>query len=472
MARWTYIQVKKMGLEGNLIDLISDYLSNRFQRVVLNGQESGWEKINAGVPQGSVLGPLLFLVYINDLTDGISSNIKLFADDSSLFARVKNNVNVTHNQLTTDLQTITDWAHLWKMKFNPDLTKQAIEVIFSHLHNKRQKNPKPCHPPLTFNGIPVTRRPSTKHLGVTLDERLSFSEHIKEAIEKAKKGVALMKFLSSKVSSSVLELTYKMYVRPHLDYGDVIYHDQHSKSMELLEKVQYQAGLLVSKCWKGTSKRKLYDELGWESLSQRRTGRRLALYYKINNDLTPAYLKSHIKDYHPRTNRFKNSFFPFCAARWHLLPDDLKNAQSLHQFKKVYRSENVPIKKSFFGISNKLGINIITKLRVDFSDLRDHRFNHGFRNCPSPTCRCDREDETTEHFLMRCPLFSNPRDTLMRSISHILSNDITILPHNHLTNLLLYGSTAYNCITNRLIIESAITYIKCTKRFSRLEAFS
>ena len=146
MARWTYIQVKKMGLEGNLIDLISDYLSNRFQRVVLNGQESGWEKINAGVPQGSVLGPLLFLVYINDLTDGISSNIKLFADDSSLFARVKNNVNVTHNQLTTDLQTITDWAHLWKMKFNPDLTKQAIEVIFSHLHNKRQKNPKPCHP--------------------------------------------------------------------------------------------------------------------------------------------------------------------------------------------------------------------------------------------------------------------------------------------------------------------------------------
>ena len=114
MARWTYIQVKKMGLEGNLIDLISDYLSNRFQRVVLNGQESGWEKINAGVPQGSVLGPLLFLVYINDLTDGISSNIKLFADDSSLFARVKNNVNVTHNQLTTDLQTITDWAHLWK----------------------------------------------------------------------------------------------------------------------------------------------------------------------------------------------------------------------------------------------------------------------------------------------------------------------------------------------------------------------
>ena len=465
-------KLKQMGIEGDLVKLLGDYLSNRFQRVVLNGQESGWKKINAGVPQGSVLGPLLFLVYINDLTDNISSNIKLFADDSSLFTRVRNNANATFERLTNDLATITNWASQWKMKFNPDITKQAIEVIFSHKHCNPRKNPKTPHPPLTFNNIPVDRRSSTKHLGVILDERLSFREHVNEAIEKAKKGIALMKFLSNKVSASVLELTYIMYVRPHLDYGDVIYHNQNSNSMELLEKVQYQAALLVSKCWKGTSKRKLYNELGWEALAQRRIGRRLTLYYKINNNLAPDYLKNSIKDFHPRTNRFKNSFFPFCADRWQLLPDDMKNARNVPHFKKLYKSANIPPKKGFFNIIDRAGTSILMKLRVDFSDLRDHRFNHGFRNCPSPTCRCGCEDETTEHFLARCSLFTEHRASLLGTISNLFNNDISILPHNHLTDILLFGSAVYNDITNKLILESTIRYIKCTKRFAKLEAFT
>ena len=120
------------------------------------------------------------------------------------------------------------------MKFNPDITKQAIEIVFSCKYSKTKPNP------LTFNGIPVARQSWTKHLGLILDERLAFSEHVKEAIEKAKKGIALMKFLANKVTPVVLELTYIMYVKPHLDYGDVIYHDQHSQSMELLEIIQYQ----------------------------------------------------------------------------------------------------------------------------------------------------------------------------------------------------------------------------------------
>ena len=179
------------------------------QRVVINGQESDWEYILSGVPQGSVLGPLLFLIYINDLTDGISSNIRLFADDSFLFSRVID-VNTTHEQLIGDLNHITKWAHQWKMKFNPDITKQAIEVIFSSKYKKD-------HPNLNFNDIPVARVSSTKHLGIILDERLAFREHIKEVICKAKKGIALMKFLSKNVYTKVLEMTYKMYVRPHLD---------------------------------------------------------------------------------------------------------------------------------------------------------------------------------------------------------------------------------------------------------------
>ena len=129
-------KLKNFGISGNLITLLTNYLSDRYQRVVLNGQESEWEKIYAGVPQGSVLGPLLFLVYINDLSEGISSNIKLYADDSSLFSRVRNNVNATHERITQDLIQITEWAHQWKMKFNPDITKQAIEIFFSCKYSK------------------------------------------------------------------------------------------------------------------------------------------------------------------------------------------------------------------------------------------------------------------------------------------------------------------------------------------------
>ncbi len=141
-----------------MLRLIKDYLTNRKQRVVLNGQESDWEDLKSGVSQGSVLGPLLFLIYINELTDNISSNIKLFADDSSLFARVRN-ILTTHSQLVDDLAKITAWAHQWKMKFNPDITKQAIEIIFS------KKHVKGVHPAIDFNGVPVARENSSKHLG-------------------------------------------------------------------------------------------------------------------------------------------------------------------------------------------------------------------------------------------------------------------------------------------------------------------
>ena len=96
---------------------------------MLNGTNSDWRSIEAGVPQGTVLGPLLFLVYINDWTDNISSEMRLFADDSPLFTRV-NGVEQTHAKLVQDLQTVTNWAYQWKMVFNPDLTKQAVEVIF------------------------------------------------------------------------------------------------------------------------------------------------------------------------------------------------------------------------------------------------------------------------------------------------------------------------------------------------------
>ena len=123
----------------------------------------------------------------------------------------------------------------------------------------------------------------------------------------ALKGLSLLKFLSKYVDRNVLNLCYKMYIRPHLDYGDVIYHNQRTDLMDLIERVQYKAALIVSGCWQGTSREKLYEELGWESLSDRRiVVRRLTVLYKIKNNLTPSYLSNHIPKHNDLNINIRN----------------------------------------------------------------------------------------------------------------------------------------------------------------------
>ena len=109
--------------------MLRSYLSYRVQRVVLNGKMCKWTSVTTGVPQGSVLGPLAFLIYINDLVDKLSSEAKLFADNTSLFSVVYDE-KVTAEKLNKDLETISEWAHQWKMQFNPDKNKQAVQIIF------------------------------------------------------------------------------------------------------------------------------------------------------------------------------------------------------------------------------------------------------------------------------------------------------------------------------------------------------
>ena len=110
--------------------LLTDFLSSRKQRVVLNGQHSSWADIKAGVPQGSILGGLLFLVYIYDLTENLHSNPKLFTDDASLFSTVTDEA-LSSSHLNDDWSKINDWAYKWKMSFNPDSTTPTHEVVFS-----------------------------------------------------------------------------------------------------------------------------------------------------------------------------------------------------------------------------------------------------------------------------------------------------------------------------------------------------
>ena len=123
-------KLKSYGIEGKLLLLHENYLHNREQRFVLNGQTSEWKRIYSGVPQGLVLGPLLFLIYINDLPNGVISMCKIFADDTSLFSNVLD-VNKSVIELNADQDKINQWAYQWKIQSNPDPNKQANEVIFS-----------------------------------------------------------------------------------------------------------------------------------------------------------------------------------------------------------------------------------------------------------------------------------------------------------------------------------------------------
>ena len=124
------LNVSLNGLSGNLLYLLKDFLKYQKQRVVLNGLNSSWKGITSGVPEGSILGPLLFLIYIKDLPDGLSLNWKLFAEDTSLFSVIHDNT-ISSSELNGNLAKISEWAFKWKISFNPGPYKPAQEVIFS-----------------------------------------------------------------------------------------------------------------------------------------------------------------------------------------------------------------------------------------------------------------------------------------------------------------------------------------------------
>ena len=206
--------------DSNLSDL-----RDRKQRLVLNGKNSVWRKINSCVPQGSVLGPVLFLIYINDLPDGIMSICKIFADDTSLFSKIIDTKN-SQSTLNSDLEIIKNWPYQRKMQFNPDPKKQAKEVIFSRKSNR-------CiYPPVTFNNNIIATCPHQKHLGIVFDSKSDFSVHIEQKIRKCNKIMGLFRRLFVCLLRKALLTIYKSFVRPHHDYGDIFYDEPGNLNFE------------------------------------------------------------------------------------------------------------------------------------------------------------------------------------------------------------------------------------------------
>ena len=256
-------KLKSVGFSGELYNILENYLSGRFQRVVLNGQTSSWRPVLAGVPQGSILGPLLFLVYINDLPDGLKSNAKLFADDTSLFTIVKEK-NESAIILNDDLQLISSWANKWKMLFNPDPKKPVQELLFS------RKNQIQNHPTISLNNIQVERTNFQKHLGLILDEKLNFKQHVDSAISKVNKGISVIKKPRHTLPRKSLITIYKVFLRPLIDCGEIIYDQPNNDSFcEKLESIQCKAALAITGAIQGTSRDRIYAELGLESLKAR-----------------------------------------------------------------------------------------------------------------------------------------------------------------------------------------------------------
>lgn len=402
--------------------------------------------------------------------------LKFFADDTSLFSLVLDQVQ-SSNKLNSDLQKICDWAYQWKMSFNPDPSKQAVEIYFS-------RKLKSIHPPaLTFNNNNVKVCDFHKHLGLILDSKLVFDHHLHEKINKANKGIGLINRLRKFLSTECLLTIYKTFVRPHLDYGDVIYDcPGNSTFVQKLESIQYNACLAISGCFRGTSREKLYSELGLESLSDRRLSRRLTLFYKIVNGLAPRYLSNYlppmrvalpclrrrpqIYQINVRTERFRNSFFPFCMSEWNNLDSRIKNLQSISKFKSAILDFLRPKPTLNYRLGNISGFPLLARLRVGFSHLREHKFRHGFLDTIDPFCNCRGNFiETTEHFLLHCSNYSNGRTVLFGRLQNL---DVHYIPLNpaFLSRLLLYGDPNRPEDVNRKILIAVINFLCDSNRFS------
>ena len=164
-----------------------------------------------------------------------------------MFSVVRDPINASQ-KLNNDLNKVSLWANKWKMSFNPDSSKQAQEVIFSSKINKVY------HPPLLFNNSAVQQISSQKHLGIHLDEGLTFKYHIDKIINKTNKGIRIIRKLNNILPRSALLTIYRYFVRPHLDYGDVIYDQPENESfISKSESVQYNACLAITGAIRGTS---------------------------------------------------------------------------------------------------------------------------------------------------------------------------------------------------------------------------
>ena len=453
-------KLRNMGIQGALLLWFKDYLSNRYQRVVLEGEKSSWSLIKAGVPQGSVLGPLLFLVYINDISNNVNSNIRLFADDTTIFVEV-DNPETAAETLNNDLRNMSDWANQWLVTFSPPKTKSMI-VSFKH---------DVYHPPLFFNDTQIDVVSSHKHLGITLSDNLKWNDHVHSSVTKAGQKVDILSRLMYKVDRYTLNVLYKTFVRPTLEYGDVLLCNLTENQKYDIEMVQKRAGRIISGATRGVPRNIIYTELGWESLEKRRERHCILYFHKILHGQTPAFLSDLLPGYvqervpynlrnaqnldtmPARIGALHNSFIPYTIRLWNNLPQNLRDLHEFENFKNEYLRE-LPRENILYCYGDrKAGIHH-ARIRLGCSALNHHLCKNHILD--SSQCRCGHPCEDALHFFFVCEMFSRHRINL---------HDVVIEHAPFNLHTLLYGREDLPLTVNHIIFNAVHKYIQETSRF-------
>ena len=329
------------GIRGSTHKWINSWLSGRTQKVVLDGQASDPVPVLSGVPQGSVLGPILFLIFINDLPDNIRSSVRLFADDCVLYRNIHSIQDCFI--LQEDLTSLGQWEADWQMKFN--VAKCHSMRVTRHQHHKQILFDYSLHNQ-TLENVQ-----SAKYLGITISDNMDWGQHISEISSKATKTLGFLRRNLAFAPRSTKEVAYKTLVRPKLEYAAPIWSPYSKLQINQVEKVQRTAARWTCRRWRNTSSvGEMLDELEWPSLEARRDQSFLLLFHKIHSGavsiekdkyLTPARsLKSTRSShsaqycrYQTYSDALKNSFFPRTIPQWNSLSPSAVNSQTAEEFR-------------------------------------------------------------------------------------------------------------------------------------------
>ena len=442
-------KLQKAGICGKLLKWFKNYLSDRYQQVLIRGQKSEIGLIKAGVPQGSVLGPLLFLIYINDLTNITQCNIKLFADDTCLYIEFDNPA-VASESVNKDLENIQNWADQWLVKFSPPKTK-LMTCSFKQTNATDIK----------FNNVQLESVKNQKHLGLILSHDLSWKNHIENIIQNVSPLINVLKKLKYDLDRKSLETSYFSFIRPKMEYGCQIWDNCSKRDSDLLENIQLDMARVVTGARKGTSHQLLYDETNWQSLADRRIAIKFKNFLKIINNEAPTYLQTlipnsvatirpnsryadNLLNIKTRTKTFDSSFIPSSVKIWNECGPEERSISSVTTSMKKKSIELYQIGKRRENINH-------AQLRLKCSKLNAHLFS--LHVIDSPGCICGHDIEDSDHFLLHCPLYLNIRQRMFQKLNSLVGiQDMNV-------KTLLYGCENYVSQINVKIFEAVHLFL-------------
>ena len=337
-------KLSDVGVQTTSLRWFENYLEDRTQSVRLEDKISTPGVITCGVPQGSILGPLLFSVYVRDLPDqACLCEVDQFADDTSMHTTSRSLDEIEY-RLNNDLERIANWLKRQKLHLN---TVKSHVILFG-------SGPALSRSPIlhvALQGHRIEQVKSVKYLGMILDSHLSWNDHVRQLRNKTNKTVRMLKRLSYIVPSDTVKKLYCGVVLPVLDYCDVVWSGCSKTASDELEVVHNNAARAVLGAPHRTSATLLRDRLGWSTLTQRRICHTAIWTYRCLKGYAPPYLgdlfvpTSKIHQRHtrqsnglyiprPKTNYLKRSFVYQGTLTWNSLPESMRIVSSLDAFKR------------------------------------------------------------------------------------------------------------------------------------------